>query len=76
LEVRFHHHGRNDADIRVIEAILKSIQSGKFGKVEPVAILRLISRDHRETWALRKLPIGSCVRAGAQPWKERQKLIK
>lgn len=44
------------ADVRVIEAILRSIQTGKFEKIEPVSIQRRISPEQRETLGAEKTP--------------------
>ena len=44
------------ADIRVIEAALRSIQSGRFGAVEPVEKARRIVPEQKETLGAEKTP--------------------
>jgi len=44
------------ADVRVIEAALRSIQTGQFEKVEPVVKTRRISADQKETLGAEKTP--------------------
>jgi predicted dehydrogenase len=44
------------ADVRVIEAALRSIKSGRFEKVEPVSINKRISTDQEESLGAEKTP--------------------
>lgn len=44
------------ADVRVVEACLKSIKSGRFEPVERVSINRRISPDQKETLGAQKTP--------------------